>query len=511
MMVVGHSYDIWSRPARDVAHDDAAWRALGRSTGSRIVLHGSYALSGDTLSMQAVLSDAISGNMIQAIDPVSGPRGDPLSVADRLRQRATSVMAARLNPELRNWIATAGQPTSFEAYREYADGMAAFADGRMEDAQIHFFRSAAEDTSYTLPLLWGAFALWSKGERVRRDSVIHALTSRRSSMAPLDRAIHDYLQADPNPKAEYEAARRLVQLAPGSEFQWKLAMAARDVGRPHEAIRVLQQLDHQHGWLRTFGFWTAMVETYNDLGDYGAARDILRRHAQDMNHAVVMYWEVTLAAEQGEASHVRALLLEMAAQARSIGDCSSLHRVVWMSARILRRAGRVADANQIDEWGLAFLDTSYVAKETAKDPHAAIYLKFRRAAMLSDMGRLSEAQAAFEEMDSVLTERGELARNSEPDLEVASLGYLADIALRRGDRDAAEKLRRRIIASPSPGNYGDTFMLARIAALEGHRDEAVALLAPIAMAWREHMRSDPDLDPLRSYPPFLALLKVPAE
>jgi DNA-binding SARP family transcriptional activator/TolB-like protein len=521
IMVVGHSFEPWSRPTRAVRRDDV-WRALGRSTGSRIVLHGSYVLSGDTLRLQAMLSDAMSGRVIQAIDPVSGPRRDPLAVADRLRQRATSVMAARLNPELQHWIATAGQPTNFDAYREYAEGMADFADGRWKESQIHFFRSAVEDTSYTLPLLWASFALGNDDKRERRDSLVRSLTSRRANMAPLDRALHDYLQTlkpnweerlPANRQARYQAASRLVQLAPGSEFQWKLGNAAWDVGRPHEAMRLFARVDPGQGWVRSLGYLPTIVELYELLGDHAAARDVLRRHAQDMDNGDRLHWQAMIAAELGEATQVQQLVSEMATQTPSTRALSSVQGIVWDAARALRRSGCVADATRLAEWGLAFLDTSSVAREAAKEPSAAVYQNFRRAAMLSDLGRLPESQAVFEMIESVLARHDAVARRtlaSAEDLEVGVLGYLADIALRRGDRAAANGYRNRILAFQPPANGADQYVLARIAALDGRREEAVALLSPIAWDWIYHLRLDPDLDTLRNYPPFRALLKPPA-
>jgi hypothetical protein len=203
---------------------------------------------------------------------------------------------------------------------------------------------------------------------------------------------------------------------------------------------------------------------------------------------------------------VEVLMSQLAERTRSVVALAYLQKAAWIGARALRRAGHVADATRLGEWGLALLDTSSIARAAAIEPNAALVQNFRRAAMLSDVGRLPESRALFEQIASA--ERTSGVRG---DLAIAALGYLADIALRRGDRDAASVYRDRLRASLPLGGETATYMLARIAALEGRRSEAVALLGPIAWSWEYHLRRDPDLDTLRGYPPFVALLKPPVE
>jgi TolB-like protein len=511
--VARHSQELWDTRTHGPRDGPRAWADLGRAAGVRIVIHGSYGRAGDSIRMQAVMADPKSGEVIQAIDPVTAPLADRMSLADQLRQRVTSVMAARMNPDLTHWITDAGQPARFTSYLEYAEGMTAFADSRWEDAKVHFFRSAAEDSSYTLPLLWAVFALSNNGEDGRSDSLVNALNRRRATMAPMDRAIHDYERAGYDNHALFEAARRLVEMAPGSEFQWKLADAAREIGRPHEAIRLLKQLDPEKSWVRSMGYWFLLADLELLVGDYDAAREANRRDAAGGWGMQQLEEEASIAAAAGDAAELRRLLVRMEADPEVTTSHGLVDgRAAWSGARALRARGDSADARQIDEWALAFLDTAALVRQARKDPNAIFFINFHRAGMLYDLGRLAESQLLFEQMDSMTTTHGEIdqhvvARNQRRN--VHALGYLADIALRRGDRGAVRRYRERIMASPKTTDGAERYMLGRIAALEGRNEDAVTLLAVLLQTnavWMKDYRIDPDLEGLRRYRPFTDLL-----
>jgi tetratricopeptide (TPR) repeat protein len=461
------------------------------------------------------MADLKSGQVIQAIDPVVAPEHDRMSLADQLRQRVMSVMAARMNPQLTHWIAAAGQPARFASYLEYAEGMTAFADSRLHDAELHFFRSAAEDSSYTLPLLWAVFALHNNGEIGRSDSLVKALNGRRLTMATLDRALHDYQLAINDPRAEFEAAKRLVELAPGSEFQLKLATAAWGVGRPREALRLFKQLDPDKGWVRGMDYWGDLTDLEMTLGDYDAAREANRRDTASGRGMGQLSREAQIAAAAGDAAELRRLLPRMAVDPEVTTSTGLVDgAAAWSGARALRARGDSADARQIDEWAIAFLDTAALVRQAAKDPNAIPFIIFHRAGILYDLGRLAESQAVFEQMDSMTTTHGEIdqaivARKQRRNLD--ALGYLAGIALRRGDSGAVRRYRERIVASPKAADGAERYMLARIAALQGRKEEAVTLFAALLQTeveWVKEYRIDPDLDRLRRYPPFVDLLTL---
>jgi tetratricopeptide (TPR) repeat protein len=109
-------------------------------------------------------------------------------------------------------------------------------------------------------------------------------------------------------------------------------------------------------------------------------------------------------------------------------------------------------------------------------------------------GRLEEARVAYEK---VVTE---------DTTDVKAHAALAAIAVRLGDSTTLERQRRWLSAS----DHELAFLgLARVAVLEGRRAEAVALVhqALDRGLERHFLHLDPDLEPLRDYPPFRELMR----
>ena len=92
------------------------------------------------------------------------------------------------------------------------------------------------------------------------------------------------------------------------------------------------------------------------------------------------------------------------------------------------------------------------------------------------------------------------------------LGYLGVLAARQGATTKAAAISERLNRLDRPYLWGEeTVWRARIASLLGDRVAAVALLRQAAgegyrFAWNHH--TDPDLEPLRDYPPFMTLTRA---
>jgi TolB-like protein len=515
--VARHSFELWTESTRaPVQRTDSRRVRAARFADARLVLHGSYWRTGDSLRIDAVLADGATGRVIQAIDPVTGKVGDAMPVIDRLRQRIMSVMAARVNPELEHWIGSAGQPTSFEAYREYTEGMAAFSDQRWREAQAHFLKSAADDSNYVLPLLWAAFAFENDDQDARGDSLVRALEPRRATMAAMDRALHDYLKAS-TPLTTYETAARLVELAPGSEFRWKLSRAAWGLNRPREALRLLQDWDAEPSWARAMDYWADLMELNYVFGNYEASREANNRDA------AVHGWgtwqlarEAKISATLGDTAGFRQAILRLTAKPISGDSKADIEATLLNGARRFRARGNVTEARAIDEWAAAFLDSSSVYKRLASDHVNMIITEYRKSGILYDLGRLKEARTSLEHLDEMLSGDSALAphlaaANDAFDFPLGILGSLAVIALRQGDSAAAGRYRRRILDSKSPIRATDKYVLARIAAIEGDHDAAIRLLSEACRAdfiWLEWISIDPDFDGLRSNPSYKSLFVI---
>ena len=91
----------------------STWR---NSLDAGTAVTGAYYGQDDLLLIKAEVVAAASGELLHAVDPLSGPIWDPMSVVEELRQRVLGLLAGR-DPELAEFA-----PPTFEAYREYVKG-----------------------------------------------------------------------------------------------------------------------------------------------------------------------------------------------------------------------------------------------------------------------------------------------------------------------------------------------------------------------------------------------------
>jgi Flp pilus assembly protein TadD len=109
-------------------------------------------------------------------------------------------------------------------------------------------------------------------------------------------------------------------------------------------------------------------------------------------------------------------------------------------------------------------------------------------------GRLTEARAAYRKV---------VAADSS---DVKAHAALAAIAVRRGDSTDLKVQRRWLLGHDNPVAF---LGLAHIAVLQGKQAEAVSFLreALDRDLERHFLHLDPDLEPLRDYPPFRELMR----
>ena len=219
--------------------------------------------------LEVTVSSAATGEQlwIGQMD-IKAARDADLTGADSLAERTAAAVAARLDGNLANWIASSSQPMSLDSYREFAQGLVLYADSRPKDAAPHFI-AAARDTGFTMALVLAASANYYAGQPRVVDSIVKSLQSRRLPM--LDRALVDRLAAvlSHDLGAEHEASLAVSAAAPGSEWRYLQAESALKLGRSSEAVRVLDEVGPDLGWLRGFsGYWLLLDQGLHHLGKY---------------------------------------------------------------------------------------------------------------------------------------------------------------------------------------------------------------------------------------------------
>jgi len=465
-------------------------RELAKRLGAGTVLGGSYYREGDSLHFEAQLVDAATGRLVLSLEPVVGRLEEKTRLVERLRQRVMAAFALVFQPAFEDWEVAAVPPT-YDAYQELIaanDDLWIFHNDR---AEHHFRRALAEDSTYTTAKVLLAFALATLSSCDGVDSLGRALRENAEPLPPADAAWLSYAEAEcrHDREAKLTAARSVLAVAPHSvAFTVLAGINAIELSRPREALAILQRFDARHaplGPAQRSVYWDFVGYAYHALSDF-------RR-------------ELLTARET--AGLDPSLRLEEARALAALGDTAAAGRLAesWLARpdpgfRLYEGEMALCVALELRAHG-------HPAAATALVHRAAEAYRARGAAAMGEGpclwnlfsaayydGRWADAAAGYA--------RQEASDTDNPKLHAA----LAALAVHRGDREALEREHRWLAAHPgSTAALG----LARVAALQGRRDEAVQLLrrALEGDVERHFLHLDPDLESLRDYPPYQELLR----
>jgi len=495
------------------AHLDAAGlRALGRETGAGTVVWGAYYRQGDSVRFQVQISAAKDGTVLRALDPVAGPLAQPLDAVEALRQRVMAALATLFDSRLSRWATTASQPPNFQAYQEFIGGLDRFVQFDMRGAIAHFERAVAVDTTFRLPLIFAANAHMNVGEFAVADSLGHALERHAGRFAPLDRAYLAWVLATcrgDGPEA-LRAARAMANLAPGSEALYLVAEDAMALNRPREAVDALVGLGPDRGFTRGWWvYWSDLTSAWHLVGDHRrelqAALEGLRRFPDNPQ---ILATQVRALAALGRVEEMRRGVAASMNLPPMEGWAAA--DVLLLAAVELRAHGHAAAADTMLAQARDWLAARPPA-EAASEAH-----QVRVALVAYTAGRLVDAQREFER----LAARGGPGRSGSVGGaavmgdawdQMDYLGYVGAVAARQGNRDQALRVAQTLERVTRPYLFGrPTVWRARIAALLGERDGAVALLREAFAKGYPHahaLHTDLAFEALRDYPPFQELLR----
>ncbi len=467
--------------------------ASGDAVGAGTIVSGDYYLQGDALQFRSNVTAATDGGLLVAIDPVSGPRGNPTEVIESLRQRLMSQIAIHFDPRMQCLRFT--RLPSFPAYREYIAGLdLLFRDNAQ--AMRSFERSIELDPGFVLPRLGVADVYSIQGRLKDASAVIEALADTRGQFTPYERYLVDCYTADltGNLGETLRIARLARKIAPQDFLvSYFVAATALALNRPQETVDTFADFDAgvYNEWLFASILFSRLAEAHHLLGNYERELAEGRRGRENYPELLTLrLTEVRPLAALGRLAELNQVIddslivmspdltpgdvlreaaLELAAHDHPQAAQEALTRVVgWHEARVERKSG--------NEQMLARLGD-------------ALYLA----------GRWEAAEAIFNE----LVAGGEDV--------VDYKGYLGCLAARREQRDRAMKISRELERAADPHLYGrHTYWRASIAAILGERDRAVELLQhAFSQGYRYgvHLHRDPALQSLHDDPRFEELLR----
>jgi tetratricopeptide (TPR) repeat protein len=482
-------------------------QALARETGAGIVVSGSYYLQGDSLYLQGRITDAIAGRLLLALEPVSTSSDTPLEAVEALRQRVMAGLAPHVDPRIRDHARDVSRTPSYEAYREYAEGMELYLNarggGELPKALERFSRAAAHDSAFTLPLVRSASIHVLFRNYAAVDSIARLIEPRMDRLAEFDRQVITAAAAwaRGDYATSYRAAVRGAELAPNSLLHYQVARELLILNRPREAVRVFAQLDPHRGELRGWPFyWIKLTEAHHLLGEYGREVQAARRFREQFpEYSNALRIELRALAAAGRVTEALRALEDYLA---SPGD-GPYWGAEWLRETALElRAHGHADAAQP-------LFTRSLEAYLALPPEEQTKRLLGLATAYNRAGRWAEAEQVLR---AYAAERpDDLAEwpNISPMLEVH--GQLGTLAARQGNRSEAKRISAMLEALERPYLFGEhTYWRARIAALLGERDHAIALLRAAyaqGFKWWLPLHSEPDFESLRDHPQFRELLR----
>lgn len=459
-----------------------------------LTVTGAYYLRGDRLEFHARVVDAPSGRLLYSAPPEDCARGEPAGALERIEQAIAGAVAIHFDMSFGGLEITSAPPL-LEAYLEYLAGAAIF-DRDYARAAAHLERALAVSPGFVLARVLLAMIRDNQGDPERRSAEMDRLARNADRLTTAERLLVEFLGLSMarRPSDALQTLEALEKLAPRSwVVNYSLQMEALILNRPQVAIDAFERLPLDERYLR-FNAWrlAALAIALHHLGDHERELAEARRaQGYDPGNLRFLTSEARALAALGRIDELGRVVdrsLSLPSGFRSPGD------LMEYAARELRAHGHrdasVAVAGRAIEWYRARLQAPAAADA-------------RRAAL----GRVLYLAGRFDDAKAVFT-----ALAAEDPASVDYTGYLGAIAARQGRDADALAVAARLRGMQASELFGLSLLWrAGIAALLGDRPGAVDLLRE-ALAQGEYLglrlHQNPDLEPLRGFPPFEDLMRI---
>ena len=471
--------------------------ALAEATGAGLVVSGAYYLQGQTLQVQARITNAVENRLLYAVEPASGPRDNAMQAVEVVRKRVVEAVAASQGTTM-ELLAQERKPPKYEAYQEFLRAEEVAGIVGLPEMTAHLTRALEIDPEFVAPrfrLMAHYLTVDNGAEAARQLEIVEKMGEQ---LTPVQRRLVDYFKASLAGREEgaLNAARELVRLVPGDVWNhYLLAFEEYLTSHPRRAIEVLDKPVHwelmvnpgrKGGW----AYFDILLASLHQLGEY--ERELVEARKGRRMYPEIAFPQIREAGALialGRIDEMEKLIQESLGKSFQWGDCGVL---MFVSAQELRAHGR-------REASLKLAGRAYQwAGDRQERLPGSLYLA----------ERWEEARTAFE------------ARAKEQPDELRWQGYLGTLAARRGDRAEALRISEELRRIERPYLYGENiYQRARIAAQLGQKDEAVNLLREaISQGWSGPLvygmfsyanacHREMDFEPLHGYPAYEELIK----
>lgn len=486
--------------------------AEAKAASASFVVTGSVHLHGtDSIRFQSIVTETTSGRVVSSLPSVKGLRRDPMPAVEEVRSRLSGALAALVDERIGRAAATIAPPM-YAAYVEYVAGLDQVQTGHL--AQFRFLEAARIDTSFTLALIWAAYAL-DRCENARArgfpsrcltaswESLMGVAESRRAGLSPLERHALDFTKArrTKDHRLYYESAKAAAQLVPVSFWTAHAFLSATDLGRNGEAMATLVAMRDVPMFERVFPAYRAHLRTrFHEEGwfedEMAEARRVERSPGPLNPPLQILAAKATAAAALGLTDSVFQVAGAMANMRSGVLSIAG-------AAQELRAHGNPAAADS-----MAQLCTSLVEASADTTPSGLL----AAASCAKSRRDFAEARRLYETCC--------IGANY---TQVRLLSELGAFAALEGDTAGANRYSATIdtlpIAKASDTRWFASQFAAEklsgqatIAAAMGDGPKAVKLLQLSFNEWGglrlrfRHTQLSPEYDPIRSFPPFQRLV-----
>ncbi|MBK6493803.1 MAG: protein kinase [Gemmatimonadetes bacterium] len=443
--------------AKSGAADLAA--TVREETGAALVVSGGYYRTGDSLRFQVSITDMRDGRLVAAIPPVVVVKDSAASAVRELRDRVMGALAVALDERMPPEVDLAAHPPTWEAYRAFDRGMAEFNRYDYAKADTSLREAWALDSTFVPALLYATFAVVNDGDAVRGDSLLAQVMLRQRHLSGYHAALAGYLEAYLAGDRSQALPKILLAagLAPSSRAGYNAAFVLLQLNRPREADSILGSLNPDRGPMRDWPtYWSQRAYAAHLLGDHDRERSYARtmraRHPDQR-----VSWVI-------EARALAAMGREQALDSLFVAAATLDPDVYWSQGAMYVVAGEELAAHQRGDSLVRFRQAvTWFEERLRNDPANRAHQTWLAQAYLG----LGDWKAA-ERWLSIVDAKGP------PRLFIR--GLLATLAARRGDSAGAVRL---LGPGPTAGHVDGEFLVyeARLAALRGDREEAIAKLS----------------------------------
>ena len=461
---------------------------LAEATQSGVLISGMFHQVGEDIQLHSQIIDAQKNDVILTLEPVRGPRSEPMKAINDLQQKIMGALAVHVFPG--GNIRMYSDPPIYEAYVEFLEGYRYFGSDYAK-AFEHLRRAIEIDPAYIIPKFVYGTGHANMGYYEIADSVFTSIDKESHRLSSFERHYLDWhkflLQGkDEEALASLLHIESITPMDPTTNYL--IGRSALRLNRPGLTVATYEKIDFQDYWADfpvfawRFGY---LSQAHHLLGNYQKSLEVSQEAKKifpnNLDHRAD---EVSALAALGKVEELHEAIQESKSIEPSAGSAGD---VMLTASRELHAHGNKAEALQVAEQAMRWYGDH--DPENKSGLAEAYYLA----------GQWSESYSLYRELAA-----------DNPD-DITYVGGLGTLAARRGDEEEARRIAGELKNIDRKYLFGrHTYLRARIHALLGEHAEAVKLIRESfdqGNGFGIYIHRDIDLESLRDYPPFQELLK----